>query len=734
MEEIIYQNEANGYTVGILSTEEEDITIVGVLPALREGEDVKIKGRWTIHPNYGRQLEIQEYQPIQPTSTNGIISYLSSGMIQGIGEKMAQRIVEKFGIDTFEIMQHHPHRLKEVSGIGDAKAAAIAEAFKEQWELRDIILFLSEYGITPSYAVKIYKKYGEKTIATLQENPYRLADDIWGIGFKKADEIARTMGVSLKSKYRIQSATKYVLNSLHSEGHTYAPRQLLVEKTCQLINGVQEDVEDAIQHLALEQKVHYERYQDDFIVYAMPYYYAEAYSCNKLIGLAQVVVDAPDIALEEEIRLLADKENIHLANQQKEALKQALTNGILVITGGPGTGKTTTINSLIKLFLKHKKKILLAAPTGRAAKRMTEATGMEAKTIHRLLELGYSEDDEVTNFQRNEEDPLDADVIIIDEVSMVDIQLMSSLLKAVPLGVRLILVGDVDQLPSVGAGNVLKDIIDSNIVRVVRLTEVFRQAQESMIIVNAHKINKGESPQCNVKDKDFFFMTRHRKDEILKTLVELVKDRLPNHYKLDAIRDIQMLSPMKKGEVGTINLNKALQESLNPPAKYKQEKEYRGKIFRVGDKVMQTKNNYTLKWYDIDNTKEEEGEGVFNGDIGYIHAIDPNHNELTVCFDETRLVTYDFTHLDELELAYSVTVHKSQGSEFPVVVMPITWGPPMLLTRNLLYTAITRAKSLVVLVGTENYLTQMIKNDKIIQRHSGLSFRLKRYFDFQQEE
>ncbi|WP_026479007.1 SF1B family DNA helicase RecD2 [Alkaliphilus transvaalensis] len=732
LEEIIFQNETNGYTVGIISTEDEEVTIIGILPALREGENVLVKGKWTVHPNYGRQLEVQEYRPIQPSTLQGMISYLSSGIINGIGEKMAKRIVEKFGDETFEVMQHQPHRLKEVSGIGEAKAEAISEAFKEQWELRDIILFLSQYGITPNYAVKIYKKYGEKTIATLQENPYRLADDIWGIGFKKADEIAKSMGISPKSKYRINAATKYMLNCLHLEGHTYAPRKLLVEKSQQLINSTATEIEEAIQHLALEQKIHIEKYQEDYIIYSMPYYYAEAYSCNKIIELSQVVVESINISLEEELQVLADEENIHLASNQKEALQQALDNGLLVITGGPGTGKTTTINSLLKIFQKQKKKILLAAPTGRASKRMTEATGMEAKTIHRLLELGYSEEEEEMNFQRNEDDPLEADVIIVDEVSMVDILLMNSLLKAVSLGTRLILVGDVDQLPSVGAGNVLKDIIDSNIVRVVRLTEIFRQAQESMIIVNAHKINRGEEPQCNLKGKDFFFMTRNRKEEILKTLVELVKERLPNHYKLDAIKDIQILSPMKKGEVGTINLNKALQENLNPPVKWKQEKEYREKTYRVGDKVMQIKNNYTLKWYDIEaDSREEQGEGVFNGDIGYVHAIDHNHQELTVCFDENRLVVYNFNQLDELELAYSVTVHKSQGSEFPVVIMPITWGPPMLLTRNLLYTAITRAKNLVVLVGTENYLNEMIRNDKIVQRYSGLGFRLKKYFDFQ---
>ncbi|SCY86963.1 SF1B family DNA helicase RecD2 [Alkaliphilus peptidifermentans] len=728
--EIIYYNEANGYTVAFLSCEEEDATIVGILPTIKEGEEVCVKGKWIMHPSYGRQFELKEYRSIQPTSIDGIISYLSSGIIKGIGEKMANRIVEKFGEETLEIMEQTPHRLIEISGIGEAKAESIANAFQEQRELKEIVFLLSQYGVTPVYAVKIYKKYGQLSVGLIQENPYRLADDINGIGFKMADQIAKSMGVPTDSMYRIQAATKYVLNSFNGEGHTYAPMDMLINRTKELINVTEEQVNDAITNLALEQKIHLERVNtENVIAYSMPYYYAETNTCKRLVELSQVTLEGNNISLEEMLNDITQKDGIELADKQKEAICQAVENGIMVITGGPGTGKTTTINTIIKVFEKLEKKIMLAAPTGRASKRVSEATGREAKTIHRLLEMGFSDESQEMSFIRNEEHPLEADVVIIDEASMIDILLMNSLLKAIVLGTRVILVGDVDQLPSVGAGNVLKDIIDSNIVKVVRLNEIFRQAQESMIIVNAHRINGGILPISNEKDKDFFFI-RNKKEDMVNTLISLVKDRLPKHYNLDSLKDIQMLTPMKKGETGTINLNKALQANLNPPGKWKAEKEYRDKCFRVGDKVMQIKNNYTLKWTNIKpESDEEKGEGVFNGDIGYIHSINVEDQEMTVIFDDNRLVIYDFSQLDELELAYCVTVHKSQGSEFSVVVMPITWGPPMLLTRNLLYTAVTRARNLVVLVGNEGYLQEMVQNNRIIERYSGLSFRLKRFFD-----
>jgi len=730
--EIIFQNEANGYLVGILDCEEEEVTIVGCLPALKEGEVIAVKGKWIVHPTYGRQMDVKEYRHVQPSTKEGILNYLSSGVIKGIGKKMAERIIDHFGTDALEVIQYAPQRLTEVSGIGEAKAQTIAEAFEEQRELREIILFLSQYGISPSFAIRIYKKYKEMTIAYIQENPYRLADEIIGIGFKKADLIARAMGISPNSKYRIHSGIRYTINTFHTEGHTYAPSDFLIDRARELLGVEEEEVVEGIQEMALKQKIQLERQDEEIIVYSMPYFYAETNTCNKLIELSQITLDTLEIDVDEEISNIEKEDEIYLAENQKEAIRQAITNGILVITGGPGTGKTTTINTLIKVFEKLKKKIVLAAPTGRASKRMTEATGKEAKTIHRLLEMGYSDEGEGMLFQRNEDNPLVGDVIIIDEVSMVDIMLMNSLLKAISRGTRLIFVGDVDQLPSVGAGNVLRDIIDSQVIKVVRLNEIFRQAGESMIVVNAHKINQGDYPILNHKDKDFYFMNRSKNDDILNTIIGLVKERLPKHYKFDPIRDIQVLTPMKKGDVGTLNLNKELQNYLNPPDKYKREKELREKIFRVGDKVMQIKNNYTLKWTSLDvDAEEKQGEGIFNGDIGYVQYINTEEQELTVFFDDNRSVVYSFTQLDELELAYSITIHKSQGSEFPVVVMPVTWGPPMLLTRNLLYTAITRAKSLVVLVGTENYLRRMVDNNKIVERYSGLGIRLKKFFDFQ---
>ena len=733
--EIIFQNESNGYTVGKMETEGEEITLVGCMPTLREGEHLQVKGAWIIHPMYGEQLEVEEYRPILPSSEEGLINYLASGILPGIGKKMAERLVDHFGKEVMEIIEFHPHRLTEVSGIGKKKADAIAEAFEDDRELKEVLIFLSQYGISPNYAVRIYKTYGEDTINILQENPYRLAEDIVGIGFITADGIAKSMGIAANSRYRIYAGTRYALNSFHIEGHTYAPKEQLIQRTIELLNVDQGMVEEAIQNLALNQHIQIERRGEDLVVYSMAYYYAETSVCNRLIELSRVKLEKVQIDVEVELVNIQEEEGITLADNQKEAIKSAIDNGIMVITGGPGTGKTTTINTLIKVFEKLEMKITLGAPTGRASKRMTEATGMEAKTIHRLLELGFSEEQESMLFQRDEENPLSADVIIIDEMSMVDILLMHNLMKAVPPGSRLILVGDVDQLPSVGAGNVLRDIIDSRIVKVVRLNEIFRQAEESMIIVNAHKINQGNYPLLNVKDKDFYFLKKHQKEKILETVIQLVKTRLPNHYQYDAGKDIQVLTPMKKGDVGTINLNKELQNALNPMAPWKKQRQMRDKIFRVGDKVMQIKNNYNLKWESQDpDAIEEKGEGVFNGDIGYIQDIDKQEEILTVLFDDDRLVAYNFSQLDELELAYAITIHKSQGSEFPVVVMPVTWGPPMLLTRNLLYTGITRARELVVLVGTQNYLKRMVDNNEIIQRYSGLGYRLGKFFDFHQNQ
>lgn len=734
IEEIIYKNESNGYTVAILETEDDVVTIVGYIPIINLGETLKVQGNWMYHSNYGQQFKVDTYQAVVPASLNGIEKYLSSGLIPGIGPKTAKKIVEKFGLDSIDILQYNPDRLKEVEGIGKKKAEKIAEAFAEQRELRDVMIFLQEYGISPTYGVRIYKKYGNETISKIKENPYRISEDIFGIGFKMADKIARSMGVDLRSNYRVFAGIKFTLMEFSSEGHTYVPKEELVDKAQSLLEVERELVEDGITALALKQEIQLENVDNEIRVYYMPFYYAEANVSKKIIELSLTELKELNIDVDEEINKLEKESSIKFAQNQKEAIRQAIFNGVLVITGGPGTGKTTTINSIIKLFENQGLSVVLAAPTGRAAKRMSEATGREAKTIHRLLEYSFVDDEIGMAFARDEGTPIDSDVVIIDEVSMVDILLMNNLLKAIMPGTRLILVGDVDQLPSVGPGNVLRDIIDSKVVKVVKLNEIFRQAQESMIIVNAHRINKGEMPYLNVKDKDFFFITKDSSEEVIDTIIELCYERLPKFYGYDPVKDIQVLTPMKKGDTGVNALNKRLQETLNPKHKLKNEKQVGDSIFRVGDKVMQIKNNYRMKWEIIkDDGTNEEGEGVFNGDFGYVYGIDEEESEMTVLFDDNKKAVYSFSQLDELKLAYATTIHKSQGSEFPVVVMPICWGPPMLLTRNLLYTAITRAKELVVLVGNKKFLYMMINNNRITKRYSGLNKRLFKVLEFIQK-
>ncbi|TCO76476.1 SF1B family DNA helicase RecD2 [Marinisporobacter balticus] len=724
LSEIIFKNESNGYTVAIVETEEAQATIVGYMPMINTGETFNFCGKWIVHPTYGEQLEIVSYKRIMPNTIEGIEKYLASGIIKGIGPKTAKRIVDQFGKETLDMMQYTPHLLTKVSGIGDAKAKKIAEAFREQREVSEVILFLQEYGVTPKYAIKIYKQYKENTIAYIQENPYRLADDIFGIGFKIADAIAKRMGLNPTSPYRIMCGVKFILAQYNLEGNTFTPREELMEDTAKTLEVKKELVEDAIMQLAIAHEIHLENLEGKIVVFAMPLFYAETYVCKKLIEMAQVDLKSLSEDLDEEIAEIEKNEDIVLANNQRNAIKEATKNGVLVVTGGPGTGKTTTINSIIKMFENHNLTMALAAPTGRAAKRMSEATGREAKTIHRLLEYAYMDEGGGMSFGKNEEEPLASDVVIIDEMSMVDIRLMHALLKALLPETRLILVGDVDQLPSVGPGNVLRDIIDSSVIKVVKLDEIFRQARESMIIVNAHKINKGEYPYINKKEKDFYFIKKRSQEHVVQTIKELCKERLPKFNHCDPVKNIQVLTPMKKGQVGMFQLNNALQEILNPKSPLKEEKKMKDKIFRVGDKVMQMKNNYNLKWK---TEKGTSGEGVFNGDFGYIQSIDVEEKEMSILFDEEKWVNYDFSQLDELELAYCITIHKSQGSEFPIVIMPTFWGPPMLLTRNLLYTAVTRAKQLVVMVGIEASLKNMVDNHRIIQRNSGLGIRLKRF-------
>ncbi|MBF8982987.1 ATP-dependent RecD-like DNA helicase [Lutibacter sp. B2] len=728
LSEIIFNNEANGYTVALVETDKEQITVVGYMPIANKGATFSFVGNWITHPTYGKQLDLVSYKEVTPNTLEGIENYLASGIIKGIGPKMAKRIVDQFGKDTLDIMQHQPERLMEISGIGKNKYEKIAEAFKEQREISEVMIFLQQYGVTTAYAIKIYKKYKQNTIHLIQENPYRLADDIIGIGFKISDAIAKRMGIEPTSPYRIMSGIKFTLNQNMLSGHTYMIKEILINETSKILDVATELVEDGIYKLTINQEIHLEQItENEVAVFDKNIFYAEAYVCKKLVQMSSVKIKELSKDIEKEIKDIEDSEEIILADNQKQAIIESEKNGILVITGGPGTGKTTTINSVIKMFEKHNQSIVLAAPTGRAAKRMSEATQREAKTIHRLLEYSFMEESTGMAFGKDEGEPLAADVVIIDEMSMVDIRLMEGLMKAIMPGTRLILVGDVDQLPSVGPGNVLRDIIDSTIIKVVKLDEIFRQAQESMIIVNAHRINKGEYPYTNKKEKDFYFMGRKTQEGIVKTIKELCKERLPKFNNCDPLKSIQVLAPMKKGEAGMYNLNNELQEILNPPSKYKSEKEMKTKIFRVGDKVMQMKNNYNIKWKNIDET--EDGEGVFNGDFGYIHHIDEEEKELFVLFDEEKIVKYDFAQLDELELAYCITIHKSQGSEFPIVVMPVFWGPPMLLTRNLLYTGVTRAKELVVMVGMEASLKNMVDNHRIVKRNSGLRFRLKRFLD-----
>ena len=721
--DIVFKNEENGYTIAYLANENDEITIVGCMPTLSVGESIEVEGKWVNHKTYGSQFEVNSFMPITPSSLEGIYVYLSSGMIHGIGEKMAKRIVDKFGVDTLDIIQNTPERLTEVEGIGMKKVKQIQESYEENRELRNIIIQLSPYGITPNYCLRIYKKYKEKAIDIINKYPYRLAEDVRGIGFKIADEIASKIGIDKYSPERIMQGIIYTLNQSLASGHTYLPKQILIEQS---VLGVEPKfVENGIMDLAYNQKVHLENKDGQILVYLMMYYICENGVCKEIIKLSQHDIKDLHINIDEEIKIVEKEDNISLAKNQIEAVKEAINNGVTIITGGPGTGKTTTINTIIKIFENNDQKVVLCAPTGRAAKRMSETSNKEAKTIHRLLEMGFGSDSEELVFFKDEEDPIDADVIILDEASMVDIILMYNLLKAVKLGTRVLLVGDSDQLPSVGAGNVLKDIIDSKVIKTVMLNEIFRQARESMIVVNAHKINNGEPLFLNVKNKDFFFLRKNTNEEILNEIVGLVSERLPNFYKFDKLKDIQVLTSMRKGDLGVNNLNIELQKYLNPPNKYKQEEEFAKRIFRVGDKVMQIRNNYTRKWETED--KSESGEGIYNGDIGYIFHIDKDKKTVYVLFDKVKLSAYKYDELDELDHSFCTTIHKSQGSEFPVVVIPIVWAPPMLLSRNLLYTAVTRAKKLVVLVGDVRYLEQMIKNNRINDRYSNLSYKLNKF-------
>lgn len=720
--ETIFRNNENGYTVALLESKNELVTVTGIFGTEVAGENIEVFGKRFKHPKYGEQFQVDIYNTILPTDMEQIENYLSSGLIKGIGKFTAKKIVETFKEDTFDIIQNNPFKLTEVEGIGEKKADMIAKSFQEQADIKEIMMFLQSHNITTNYSVRIYKEYGKNTIAIIKENPYRLSEDIYGIGFKLADKIAYSLGVEKNSPYRISSGVKYVLSEYAARGHSYVPYSLLVKTSANLLETTIENTEDEIRNMAFTDKIHIETINSESVVYYLPYHTAEVNVCKNLINLARMDFN---ISEEEVLKYLSSVEDysISLTEMQKKAIVQSIINGVTIITGGPGTGKTTIILSIIKILEAMNKKVLLCAPTGRAAKRITESTGREAKTIHRMLEYAYGEDDSNLTFNKNENSPLDCHAVIVDEMSMVDILLMNNLLKALKRGTRLIMVGDVDQLPSVGAGNVLSDIIKSNTIKTIRLDMIFRQSAGSMIVQNAHAVNKGTMPILNKKDSDFYFMRKNNTNDIVELIVDLYKDRLPSKYGLIPSKDIQVLSPMKKGDAGVIELNRKIQAAVNPPSKLKKEKVFGKYIFRVGDKVMQIKNNYQAEWKLTDNDFVT-GEGIYNGDIGVIVFIDDTEQELHVQFDDDKEVVYSFSQLDELILAYATTVHKSQGSEFPVIIMPMVWGPPMLLTRNLFYTAITRAKKLVVLVGKEKYMEEMIENNKINKRFSALDYRL----------
>ncbi|HFL2492921.1 TPA: ATP-dependent RecD-like DNA helicase [Clostridioides difficile] len=722
--EIVFKNEDNGYTIAHLVNENDEIVVVGCMPTLAIGESIEVEGKWVNHKIYGTQFEVNSFMPVTPSSLEGIYVYLSSGMIHGIGEKMAKRIIDKFGVDTLEVIQNSPEKLQEVEGIGSKKVKQIVKSYEEDRELRNIIIQLSPFGITPNYCLKIYKKYKSSAIEVINKNPYQLAEDIRGIGFKVADSIASKIGIDKNSKDRICQGILYTLNKSLSNGHTYLPEHVLIQDSEKLLELNGEIIKECVMMLVYNQKIHIEKVNNENLIYLMPYYLAENGVCSQIVKLSQYEFEDLKIDIGNEINVLEEDKKIKLAEKQILAVKESVNSGVLIITGGPGTGKTTTINAIIDIFENNGKSVTLAAPTGRAAKRMSETSNKEAKTIHRLLEMGFSTDDDLTFF-KDEEDPINSDVIIVDEVSMVDIILMYNLLRAIKLGTRVILVGDSDQLPSVGAGNVLKDMINSNIINVVKLNEIFRQAQESMIIVNAHKINNGEPLYLNTKGKDFFFIRKSTNEEILNEIIGLVNERLPKFYKVDKLKDIQVLSSMRKGELGVTNLNIELQKYLNKKEKFKVEESFSKRLFRVGDKVMQVKNNYTKKWETED--QKESGEGIYNGDIGYVYHIDKDKKTIYILFDQTKIVSYLYDELDEIDHSFCTTIHKSQGSEFPVVVLPIAWAPPMLLSRNLLYTAVTRAKKLVVLVGDVKYLEYMIKNNRVNQRYSNLGYKLNKF-------
>lgn len=729
VEHIVFRNEENGYTVFQLESEAGEVTCVGTLNFISEGERLEIKGDYVNHNIYGSQLKISSYEMKEPEDLISIERYLGSGAIKGVGAALAGRIVRKFKTDTFRIIEEEPERLAEVNGISERKAREIALQVDEKKGMRKVMIYLQNFGISTALAAKIYQKYGSKVYEILETNPYKLADDIEGVGFKTADEIAAKIGIHTDSDFRIQSGIFYVLQQSMTEGHVYLPKNVLEVRTSRLLGVEIEGIEKYIMDLGMERKTVMKEIEGEIRIYPSRFYYMEL-NVARMLNDLDIDCAMPEDMMEKRLRKVEELEQISLDPMQHQAVIESIKHGLLILTGGPGTGKTTTINTMIQFFESEGMSILLAAPTGRAAKRMTEATGYEAQTIHRLLEVSGNPEEEgnVNGFLRNRDNPLETDVLIIDEMSMVDLTLMHALLTAVVPGTRLILVGDVNQLPSVGPGSVLKDTIASNKFHVVTLTKIFRQAGESDIVLNAHKINAGERVIINNKSRDFFFLKRQEADVIIGVVITLIQKKLPKYVDASPF-DIQVMTPTRKGLLGVERLNVILQRYLNPPDPKKEEKEANGRIFRTGDKVMQIKNNYQLEWevctkYGV---TVDKGMGIFNGDMGIIREISSYKETLTVEYDEKRQVEYPFELLDELELAYAITVHKSQGSEYPAVVIPLLPGPKLLYNRNLLYTAVTRAKKCLTIVGSEDTFQEMIKNKNEQERYTSLDERIQEF-------
>ena len=727
IEKIIYRNENNGYTVLSVESDDDEYVLVGTFNYIAEGEFIKANGNMKLHPSYGEQLFVDEYEIVEPRELDSIQKYLASSAIKGVGEALAKRIVKKFKMDTLRVMEEEPEKLAEVKGVSAKLAKSISEQIQEKKSMRDAMIFLQKFGISMKLAAKIYMEYGSKIYTIIETNPYKLADDIEGIGFKIADDIAKKVGITADSKFRAIAGVEYLLSNAMLSGHLYLPDRVLEEEFLNLFGENIFDFNSLLSEMQMEKRIVVKRIEETN-VYLSGSYYTELAVAKMLIDIN--IKAKYDISkIEDKIRKIEEKEGIVLDDLQRQAVIESINSGLIIITGGPGTGKTTTINTIIKYFESEGESISLAAPTGRAAKRMSEATSYEAKTIHRLLEItpNISENSNNigTHFERNEDNPLEADVLIIDEVSMVDIFLMNALLKAVAIGTRLILVGDINQLPSVGPGTVLKDLIESNCFNVVRLNKIYRQSVRSDIVVNAHKIMTNEDIDLSKKSNDFIFIKQNNPEHVMDSIITLMRDKLPG-YVNSTINELQVMTPMRKGPLGVEVLNSFLQNKLNPTSKQKNEKEYDATVFREGDKVMQIKNNYQKEWY-IYNEKHfpvDKGLGVYNGDIGVIKEIDMFSESFTICFDDGKVSKYEFSEFNEIELAYAITVHKSQGSEYPAVIIPIYKGPAMLMNRNLIYTAITRAKRCVVLVGVPEAFYTMIQNTKEMARYTGLKSRI----------